>query len=315
MTNQKKIELKVGIVSIVAIVLLIVGISLGKGVNVSVNKQIVKFRFDNSGGITEGSPIVVNGVKRGNVTSVANNDGSVLISAEMDNIADLKTDAFATITILEITGGKKIELNPGISNTPFNKSNIIPGKASADIADLVAILGGVSGNLVSLVSNLDTLTVGLNQMMSGGKLAADIQNIATNTSELTGNLNNLIKNNYATLQTTINNLNTLLADIKKTYTKQEPNINKIIGQIDVALTNANSLLAKLQNTVEKADATLADVGDITKEIKSGDGLVNKLIYDKALVAQIDSTVNSLNVLLNQINNHGVNVNVRLGTRP
>ncbi len=315
MNKQKKIEIKVGIVSVLAIIILIIGLSLAKGVSISPSKNLVKFRFDNSGGITEGSPVVVNGVRCGVVKSIANDNGSVLITADMETIENLRADCYARITILEITGGKKIEITPGKSNNPFDISKEIPGRATADLSDLVATLGEVSNDAASLVKNLDTLTQNLNYVMNNKQLLDNLETIAHNTSEITQNLNTLIKENYSVLQTTVSNLNFLVSDLKKTYSQNEPKLNKIIGQIESALTNANDLLLKMQSTIGKADKTLVNINSITEEVRLGSGLANRLIYDKKLASELDSTLKSINTLLNQIEKHGVNVNVRLGTRP
>ncbi len=315
MNKQKKIEIKVGIVSVLAIIILIIGLSLAKGISISPAKNLVHFRFDNSGGITEGSPVVVNGVRCGVVKSITNSNGSVLITADMETVENLKTDCYARITILEITGGKKIEIFPGYSDRPFDKSQEIPGRATADLADLIATLGEVSNDAASLVKNLDTLTQNLNYVMNNKHLLNNLETIAHNTSEITVNLNTFIKENYNALQNIVINLNNLVSDLKKTYSQNEPKLNKIIGQIEIALTNANELLSKMQNTIGEADKTLANINDITEEVRFGSGLANRLIYDKKLAGELDSTLKSINILLNQIENHGVNVNVRLGTRP
>ncbi|HOK13611.1 MAG TPA: MlaD family protein [Candidatus Kapabacteria bacterium] len=315
MNKQKKIEIKVGIVSVLAIIILIIGLSLAKGVSITAAKNLVHFRFNNSGGITEGSPVVVNGVRCGVVKSIANNNGSVLITADMESTDNLKADCFARITILEITGGKKIEVFPGKSSEPFDISKEIPGKATADLADLIATLGEVSNDAASLVKNLDTLTQNLNYVMNNKRLLDNLETIAYNTSEMTANLNTFIKDNYNALQNTVSNLSILVSDLKKTYSQNEPKLNKIIGQIEIALTNANELLSKMQNTIGEADRTLANINNITEEVRSGSGLANRLIYDRTLASELDSTLKSINTLLNQIEKHGVNVNVRLGTRP
>ncbi len=315
MNKQKKIEIKVGIVSVLAIIILIIGLSLAKGVSISPAKNLVKFRFDNSGGITEGSPVVVNGVRCGVVKSIANDNGSVLITADMETIENLRADCYARITILEITGGKKIEIIPGKSNKTFDISKEIPGRATADLSDLVATLGEVSNDAASLVKNLDTLTQNLNYVMNNKRLLENLETIAQNTSEITDNLNTFIKENYTALQTTVSNLNILVSDLKKTYSQNEPKLNKIISQVESALTNANDLLSKMQNTIGEADKTLVNISSITEEVRSGSGLANRLIYDKKLASELDSTLKSINTLLNQIEKHGVNVNVRLGTRP
>ncbi len=315
MNKQKKIELKVGIVSVLAVIIFILGISFVKGISVSAPKNLVKFRFDNSGGITDGSPVLVNGVRRGLVKTVENNNGTVLITADLDYVYDLRADCYARITILEVTGGKKIELYPGRSQNPFNPNNEIPGKSTADIADLIATLGSVSNDAASLVKNMDTLTQNFNYLLKDKQFIAKLDQIANNTNELTQNLNNLLKENYNTLQTTINNLSSLISDLKKAINKNEPQLNKIIVDIEEALKNTNFLLERLQNTANYADKTLTNLNEITEEVRSGNGLANRFIYDKKLSNELDSAIKSINTLLNQINQHGVNVNVRLGTRP
>jgi len=180
---------------------------------------------------------------------------------------------------------------------------------------LIATLGEVSNDAASLVKNLDTLTQNLNYVMNNKRLLDNLETIAYNTSEMTANLNTFIKDNYNALQNTVSNLSILVSDLKKTYSQNEPKLNKIIGQIEIALTNANELLSKMQNTIGEADRTLANINNITEEVRSGSGLANRLIYDRTLASELDSTLKSINTLLNQIEKHGVNVNVRLGTRP
>ena len=113
MKSNKNLELKVGLLSIAAIILLVVGITLVKGISVSISQNVIRLRFEQSAGIQESAPVTINGVKRGSVTKVENDNGSVLISANLSDISDIKEDAFAKITMLEITGGKKIEIFPG----------------------------------------------------------------------------------------------------------------------------------------------------------------------------------------------------------
>ncbi|MFW5701927.1 MAG: MlaD family protein, partial [Bacteroidota bacterium] len=112
MKEQRKTEIKVGIVSILSLALLILGITLGKDFSVGVSQITITMEFPRSGGIAPSAPVVVNGVKRGAVSQVRNHNGNVRITAEIDDISDFRTDAAAMITTMEITGGKKIDISP-----------------------------------------------------------------------------------------------------------------------------------------------------------------------------------------------------------
>lgn len=314
MNNKRANEIKVGIVSLAAVIILIVGLVLGKGLTLS-STFSVKMRFPNSGGIQLTSPVLINGVKRGSVTEVINDKGSVLITADMDNINDIYSDATARISILEITGGKKIEIFPGNSSTKFNNNSEIIGETPADIADLVAIAGGMINDLGGLIKRIDTVAYSVNTMLADGKINTQIRSILTNADALSGNLNNLLNNNMGDINASIKSIKSITTDLKASIGKNEPKVSKLIDELDGTMKQLNNLLGKTQNTVGNADALLADFKNISEQVKSGKGLAGKLIYDHKFANQLDSTVSSLTEFINLLKQYGVNVNVRLGTRP
>jgi phospholipid/cholesterol/gamma-HCH transport system substrate-binding protein len=310
---KKRTELAVGIVSLIAIVILILGISFGRGLGVS-NVEI-KLRFPNSGGIQLTSPVLVNGVKRGSVTAIENNKGSVLIAADLDNINDIFSDATARITILEITGGKKIEIFPGTSGAKFDTKDEISGQTPADIADLVAIGGSMVNDISTLIKRIDSIAYSVNSVLVDGKTVNAIKNTFYNADKLTSNLNELLNKNIVDINASIKNIKIISNDVKSLIQRNDPKVSKLLDELQLTLDNTKKLISKTENTVSGADLLIEDINSITKEIKSGKGSIGKLIYDPVLAVKLDSAVVSLSELLKLLNLNGINVNVRLGTRP
>ncbi|MCX6156123.1 MAG: MlaD family protein [Candidatus Kapabacteria bacterium] len=313
--EQKKNEFKVGIVSITALVLLFAGIILGRGYGVSVNNRIVNFRFKNSGGLQVSAPIMINGVKRGFVSSVENNQGSVLVSGSIDNISDLKKDVNARITILEITGGKKLEINPGISTVSYMIGSEIPGTTPPDIPELVAVFGTVSMDLTMLIKRLDTVMTAGTKVLDDGKAVDQIKKILKNVDELSESLNQLIRENRSGINSSVKDLKYLTGELKGAYNKYEPRLDTLVGNLNSLSYSAKNSIVKVDNAIDKADNLLSDLRDFTANIKSGDNTLHKLMYDKAFAARIDSAISELSGLVLFIKANGVNVNVRLGSRP
>lgn len=313
--NNSNKELKVGIVFFLGFILLFGGILIGKGFNFSSDDDLLKIRFPNSGGIQVGEPVVVNGVKRGSVAKVLNDNSSVLIYVVLDNFDDLKADAKAKISILEVTGGKKLEIFPGTSNELFPMKSEMIGETPPDLAELVALVGSVSGDLVSLVRRLDTIATGATGLFADGKLVDDIKVTLNNTVELTNSLNEIVNKNRGLIQNTFDDLATITKDLKQFITENKSSLNNIVNNADTALVAAKGLFDKLEITVNKADSLLANADGLLTDIKTKDGLVKKIIYDEQFAMRLDSTFNSLVDLVNMIKEHGVNVNVRLGSRP
>lgn len=315
MINQRKTEIKVGIVTIAGLLLFFIGMTLMRGCNVAVSQKTVKIRFPNSGGLLLSNPVVVNGVNRGKVTSIKNDKGSVLVEVSLNNIDDIYSDAKAMISILEITGGKKIEISPGTSGVKFDLEKEIPGETSADIASLFVLVGNVSNQLINIVNRLDTLTEKISIVANDKNFTKNINNIIKNTDEMIANANTLLKQNFSNINQIISEIRILVLKMNEDYKRYEPRLDSLISNLNLAVNSANKMMTRIDTTISSANKVLTDAGTITNDIRNGNGMISKLIYDDKLSAQLDSTIVNLNSLIELIRQYGVNVNIRLGTRP
>jgi len=313
--NKQNNELKVGLVSIIGLAILIVGLILGQGFNFSGQNNLVRIRFDNAGGIKVSSPVVINGVKRGNVTAVEVNNGGVLVSIVLDNTDDLKEDASAKITILEITGGKKIEIIPGIGQNKFSLSGEMKGKNTADIGDMVAMLGEVSGDAINLVRRLDSISVNLNKIFANDTLFSNIVKSVAQLTAITSDVNRLLSSNYANLDKSLKDISSITKDLKEAIHNNTDNVDTLFSELKLTIKEARGLIKGVDGTVSSANTLITDLNSITKDIKTNGGAVNKLLYDKEFALKMDTTFMKISELVDFINRNGVNVNVRLGTRP
>lgn len=314
MKANKRTELVVGVVSLIAIIILASSVVLINGIGYS-NSVEIKLRFQNSGGIKPSSPVVVNGVKRGTVKEIISNNNSVLIIANLDNIDDIKSDATAKISILEITGGKKIEINTGINQQKFDPKNEIIGSTSKDIGELVGLVGDISGDVISLVKKLDSISTSLNDLLKDTIMINNLKSTVQNTNDLTQDLKSFMNENRSELTKTITNLNTLSNDLKLAVQKNEPKVSNLIDSIQTTVNKANKLINNLDITSNEANKLIEDVNTIVKDIKNNKSIINKILYDKNFADDLDSAINSISKLVDFINQNGINVNVRLGTRP
>lgn len=315
MNIQRSAELKVGIVSFFAIILLIIGISIGKGLNFGVNQQQIHLRFPTSGSVEPGAPVLVNGVKRGSVTSVSNDNNSVMVIASLADVSDLNADATAKISMLEITGGRKIELSPGISSQSIDISKEIPGTIAADATELIGMFGEIGGDARILVKRLDTITAAATELLADGRVITQIRHAIGQSDTLLTTLNSFVLQNREALHSTISTMNSLAAELRQAVQTNEPKARKLLDKLDSVATSANVLILKTDSVAGDARVLINDVHKITQDIRNGKGLVSRVLYDEELTKHLDSTVVKINRLFDFIQENGVNVNLRLGTRP
>ncbi len=313
MNNNKAIELKVGIVSFLGLCLLVGALLLGRGAITNNQAQIV-MTFPSSGGIEPSAPVTVAGVKRGTVVSVDNINGAVRIVAALNRMDDIKADAVARIVMLEITGGKKIEIMPGISPTPYASSMTIRGETAVDVSELVAMVGDVAQSAKSTIMRLDTITAVLTNVMGDPQFSSSIKSTVQNLSEIASTGNELLKANRSTLQRTIANLDAITADVRVLARKNGP-VDSLVASLSTLTGNANTFIRSLDTTRKNADGTLEQAQALLNDIRRTKGFANRIIYDDMLAARLDSALTDIHFLVKFINANGINVNVRLGTRP
>lgn len=315
MNPDKKKEIIVGLVALAGVVMLIVGVMLGESFSLSGQQKTIQFMFPSSGGIKPSSPVVVNGVERGSVTKVENKNDSVLVTANIDGIDDIYIDATARISILEITGGKKLEVFPGIASESITSNHIIRGKTAADLGDLIADVGEVSVDLKRIVRGLDTLIVNANGVLGDSVLMGNLRSTIMNASETMVRINDLVARNEGAINSSIANLSELSRELNTAVKEQKPNIERIIADMKQVSEKAVTLIDKVDNSWEDVSKIASDVRKIIEDIQSNESLLNKLLYDKKLAMRLDSVMYNLGSFVEKIDQHGINVNVRLGTRP
>lgn len=312
MEVSRNTEIKVGIVTLAALLLALGGFIVGKGISFSPNEKLVMFRLPTSGGLDNSSPVVVNGVSRGKVKEIRNENGSVLVLASVDDVSDLHADATARVSILEITGGKKIEIFPGTSAKLFDISKEIPGDVAADIGSLVGMLGDASDDAKRVLRRVDTITAALTALLSDGTVMANIRTMADDGSVALHNARLLLEDNRANLNVAVKNLRVISEDVRRIIDKNDPKLTSLLDKLDRTISSTDGTIARADDAIVKADTLLKNVNDVIVSVKTNDGLVHRILYDTVFANRLDTTLYSLRKFINSARANGVNVNIGIG---
>jgi phospholipid/cholesterol/gamma-HCH transport system substrate-binding protein len=310
----RRLELKVGLLALGTLLLLLGGITWGRGWQLGVRTQEVVLHFPSGAGIEVGAPVLVNGVQKGSVRYIELRDGIVVLTARLDADVELRRDAHARILLQELTGGRKVELFPGTAAEPLPRRQPIPGATAPDVGELVANLANFGEQLQRLSLRLDTTATALNAVLT----PATQRNLTTAIEELTllaQQLRSLAEGSRASVEESAENIALLSRRLRTLLEQNSPAIDRTLAslerltrQAETTLGNADSLLVQLQ----RSSATLEE---LLSALRSRKTLAGRLLQDEQLALQVDSTVTQLRDFLHQIQRYGVNVNVRLGTRP
>jgi len=317
MHGTRRQEIQVGLASLAALILLLGGVIWGEGLfpSVSSGDSEVRFVFPSSGGIKPSNPVTYKGVTKGQVESVELKGDSVLVIASIEDISDIESDASARIMMLEITGGKKLEIIPGRSQQKLQRGAVITGIATADLGELIAQIGSISGNARDLILRLDTIAISATDLLRDGQFMDDLKYSVAEARILVANANTILDQNSEAFRNTMQNAETITQDLRVAIERNTPEVERLLDSLNITVANANSLINDLEGSVEGVDQFIDNINTVVMDLRNNQSALNLLMYDDEFAMKLDSAMTTFGDFIELVRQHGVNVNLRLGTRP
>ena len=166
-----------------------------KNFSLSSNEQVINVKFSNVAGLEIGDPVTVNGLRKGYVKEMKVQPNYVLVELSIDNDVQLKNDASFAISMLDLMGGKKIEVFPGEENQLFDAGKTANGIFYADIPSVMSLFGSVQDDLVAVLKDVKVSLHSMNKYLTDEKLSKDIRTSLSNLNILTEKMNVILTEN------------------------------------------------------------------------------------------------------------------------
>ncbi|HVZ39570.1 MAG TPA: MlaD family protein [Candidatus Kapabacteria bacterium] len=312
MTASRKHEIRVGLATVLAIVVVVGGVIWGKGAGLGVSNRVVKMNFPNAAGLDVGAPVTLNGVRKGSVTALDARADGVTVTAVVENSVPLKSDAQAFLTMQELTGGKVIGVVPGKAEAPLPENAVINGEVRGDITALLSDLGNVSKAVPGMLARVDSIVGVLNAVVGTPEFKGEIAGTLANLQSGSAAARDLVVGNRAAIDRIVSNADHAVTDLRAIIAETRPTLDTLLAATTNISGDAKTTLQKLQGTLAHADSLVTSVGMVINDVRNGKGAVSKLLYDENFSGQIDSTLKAVRRLLYNIDRRGFNVNIGLG---
>jgi phospholipid/cholesterol/gamma-HCH transport system substrate-binding protein len=321
-------ELKIGVVSVLAVIIAIVLILLVSGdVGFFWQRYELRTVFPDAGGLKPGAPVRVAGVERGSVTDVRFlGDEVEIVMGVRHDLRELITDrSVATLGSVSLLGEPAVDITAASSGRPLaDGERVTPGptavtiagvatQASAGIEQLTAMLEGLragEGTMGQLLTN-DSLYRELD------RLVASAEAVARGISEGRGTLGRLMNDPAAAqaLEGSLRNLEEVTARIRNgegsigqlltdralsdSLTSTTANLDAITGRINRGEGTAGALIAE-RELYDRLSGTVARLEEVTGGLADGRGTAGQLLQDGELYDNMNATVLELRELVSDI---------------
>lgn len=299
-------QLKVGIVTITAFVILFVLVFLLTSTRGIFQHNIPLFTYmDDAAAMADGSPIRLNGITVGYLDRLAlinSTDPKRAVQFTMmireRYLADIPVDSVATIAAANLLGDKFININKGRSSQHVKAGDELQSLQGQDIPELMATTGKLMSSFQNMVNRVDVLFAGVEAGQGNlGKLlkdeelyrrlngiASEAQNLLTDLRTGNGTASKLIYDDalYQELRAPLRRIDAILADLQA----GQGTAGKLLK--DPALAN-------------DLQSTLAEVRKLFAEVNAGKGTAGKLVKDEQLHVKLDQLLTKFANTLDKVN--------------
>ena len=296
--SEKNIKsMKVAIFCIAALVIFYFGCNFLKGLNVFNRKTHLYAVFENVGDLHESTNVVFNGFPIGKVndiTLLSTNPPRICAEILLTEDIDIPVDSRFEVAQKDVLGGMIVNLVMGGSKTFAKEKDTLGSMLAPGMFDGI---DEIKAQLANVIASVDTLGLSLKSAFhpfDSANSAFMLKATLTNLEASTRHLNRLLANNEGKVGNVVSQLERLTA----TLSDATPQINTIVTNLD----NISDSLAQsnIRALVDDAQATLANLNDVTAKIENGDGTVGKLINNEQLYQNVTQTLESLNVLIKDL---------------
>ena len=323
-------EVVVGIFMVAVIALLGYFTIIISGVDVMFGRKraTATIAFRDVGGLKERDNVIYRGMKVGSVDKITLGQSNILVQVSVDDDVVLRKSCRVSVSALSLLGGNYLLLEEGkgdplpLATTVFqgeppvdwmrdlgtiarNLSDLTSGGSvksivtnfeatAANLNTIVARVERGEGTVGKLLSSDNTLYTDLSNTVASAKTAAtDISTIAARVERGEGTVGKLLSTNdsvHADISATLVSAREALASVKTVAT----NLDLIVTRVERGEGTIGKLLSTNDAVYADLKASLANIRKVTDDLKDGQGLAGRLVYDKKLGKDASELLDNLN---------------------
>ncbi len=290
---MKKItnEVKVGVTALLTIIVFIWLYNFLKGKEIFSSKAHYYVVYDKVSGLSESSPVEVNGYKVGVVQTIRFTDresGRLLVVLSVDKGFRLPVNTVAEITTATLIAGMKVQLVYGNGPGTYSSGDTIPGRIAVSlISKLENELIPLRNKVESVILKMDTVLGSLNEIMN--------QEFRDNVNAGIESLRNTVDGiDRADLGASIENMKKITGMLADNTSR----INKTLENLESVTDTLAS--ADLYNTVTSLKGGLEKMTLLIDNINNGKGSVGQFITNDSLYLNLNRSLADLDLLIQDL---------------
>ncbi len=289
-------ETKVGVLTITALTILILGFNFLKGKDLLKKNKKIYAVFKDLGGLSKSNEVKINGYVIGTVYSIDKKDNNLsgfVATINLTEEVNIPINSKAIITS-PLVGSYFVNIEKGDSSVFLKIGDTLGSKKDIGIIDDVkAQLTPTLAKVRITLDSLNSVFGNVNGLLNGESkmnLQLTLSNLRATSSTLSG----LLETQGVTISKTLKNAEEFTSSIKS----NADDIKSTIGNTRKASEKLAAI--ELQPTIDSLNTTIAMMKSLVAKIKSNDGTLGALINDKTLYNNLANTILGAEILMDDL---------------
>ena len=330
-------ELKVGILTVIAIIVLIAGTFFIGKFQWFQKTYSMEVYFDFVSGLQEGAPVRLNGVRVGSVKIITIRPDvtpPIVVTLQLSSSAKMHKDARVFVNTLGLMGEKYIEIYAGSASEPFLKQGEpLIGQSPTELQDVLNASKVVADNLAKTMEafaevfteestrhsmrnfmlRLDSISRNIDATISNQKddyetFAKNLKDLSDNMKSVTQDINNIISDNRGDIKKITSNMADASETIQKHSSRISENLEiiteRLRGTTDKGAPDLEDTLKNFKDASENFKESMRKLELITSRIERGEGTVGKLVSDDELYSKTTETMSKIQEVATTVSSGG-----------
>lgn len=297
-------EVKVGVITTIAIGCFIWGFNFLKGKNMFSTQRKFYAVYQDIDGLVEANPLLVNGFRIGmvgNISLAKDTSGQVIVTLLVDDELNIPKNSIAKVISSDILGSKAVQLVLGKGSVYAQTGDTLTSAQEDNLKKAVnKTIAPLQKKAESLIESIDSVMVVVQQVFNENARA----NLAKSFESIKFAIASLETTSYR-LDTMVlvekNKISNILSKVNTLATMLGNNSDKLNNVINNFSNISDSLAkSKLTSAIYNADLALSQAANIMTKVNKGEGTLGALVNNDSLYRKLDASANDLDKLLKDL---------------
>ena len=283
-------EIKAAFFVLSTILLFIFGFNYLKGSSILDKQKTIYAVYDEVDGLLVGANVMINGLSIGNVTELdfLPNSTKILVTLKVKDKLNFSSKSTASIYETGVLGGLAISIEPVFERESIVKTgDTLMSSVRPGLTELInRQIEPLSRQLQSTITSVDSIFTG----------ASNVLNRQTQEE---------IKESISVLTSAIKAINSSSLIIEETLASKSTQINNTLDNFEKISSNLSNVSDELNSfgltsLLSNLEVSVDGISSIVDKLNSDNSTLGKLINEDEVYNNLNSSIESLNILINDI---------------